>query len=29
MILKLPDLKRMIDRFFDELWVAGWPFDDL
>lgn len=29
MVLKLLDLKGMIDRFFDELWVVGWPFDDL
>ena len=29
MILKLLDLQKIIDQFFDDGWVAIWPFDDL
>ena len=29
MILKLLDLQKVIDRFFDDGWVAVWLFDDL
>jgi hypothetical protein len=29
MILKLLDLQKIIDQFFDDGWVAVWPFDDL
>lgn len=29
MTLKLIDLQKIIDRFFDDGWVAVWLFDDL
>lgn len=29
MILKIINLREIIDRFFDDGWVAVWPFDDL
>jgi len=29
MILKLIDLQKIIDRFFDDGWVAVWLLDDL
>ena len=29
MILKLIDLTKIIDRFFDDVWRVAWPFDDL
>lgn len=29
MLMKLPDLQKFIDRFFDDGWIAVWPFDDL
>jgi hypothetical protein len=29
MILRLIDLQRIIDRFFDDDWVAVWLLDDL
>jgi hypothetical protein len=29
MILKLFDLQEVIDRFFNDVWLAAWPLDDL
>ena len=29
MLMRLFDLQGIIDRFFDERWVAVWPLDDL
>jgi hypothetical protein len=29
MILKLIDLQKIIDRFFDDGWTSFWLFDDL
>jgi len=29
MILRLIDLQRVIDRFFDDDWLAVWLLDDL
>lgn len=29
MILRLIDLQRVIDQFFDDDWVAVWLLDDL
>jgi hypothetical protein len=29
MILRIIDLQRIIDRFFDDDWVAVWLLDDL
>jgi hypothetical protein len=29
MIVKLIDLQKIIDQFFDDGWVAVWPLDDL
>ena len=29
MLMKLLDLQKIIDQFFNDGWVAVWPFDDL
>lgn len=29
MILRIIDLQRIIDRFFDDDWLAVWLLDDL
>lgn len=29
MLLNLFDWTDMIDRFFDEIWQAAWPLDDI
>lgn len=29
MILRFIDLQRVIDRFFDDHWLAVWVLDDL